>query len=115
FGEERNRGTWTEVEYMDACSFRSGVWEYYHSNGKLQMIGEYSKMIHACYGTSITDFDQTSEYLKENGIVLSDSGIINGWVRYENLKDGVWFYFDENGKKIKEEEFIDGDLIYLKE
>jgi antitoxin component YwqK of YwqJK toxin-antitoxin module len=53
--------------------------------------------------------------LNENNIKLKDTGPINVGISYEELKEGIWSYYDETGKKIKEDFFIDGVLIYTKE
>jgi antitoxin component YwqK of YwqJK toxin-antitoxin module len=115
FSNNKNRNEWRKIEFVDACSIRVGIWKTYHQNGKLATIGKYSSKIHASYSTVLTDFDQTKEYLKENNIKVVSTGPINIGISYDELKDGIWSYFDENGRKIKEEDYIDGDLITLKQ
>lgn len=88
-------------DYAQPGSIKIGVWSYYYSNGQLQSQGEYAKMVHAHNGTTNPDL--------KNG---SSSGPINVWIRYDELKQGDWTYYDESGKKTKTETYLDGALIY---
>ena len=78
-------------------SVKVGIWNYYYSNGKMEASGEYAQMVHAHNGSPE---------------LIVNAGPIDVWIRYDALKQGEWDYFDESGKKIRTETYLEGALIY---
>ncbi len=83
--------------YAKILSVKAGIWNYYYSNGKIKASGEYAQMVHAHNGSP--------------ELIVND-GPINVWISYDDLKQGEWDYFDEYGKKIRTETYMEGALIY---
>ena len=90
----------------------------YHENGQKYMKGNFSNIKFAFHY-----FPETNEegyyFINENGITKNkvDNKILNqNYSKNELsigeyfLKDGMWIYFDENGKFIKREFFDNGKL-----
>ncbi|ASS50397.1 MAG: hypothetical protein A3D31_12585 [Candidatus Fluviicola riflensis] len=96
------QGIWQKYEYADLRTKPVGMWKYFYSDGQIKMEGAYSEKVHAYRGDPNL-FNET------------DIGPINVWIHYDLLKNGQWIYYNESGKKIKMEEYIDGALIYVKE
>lgn len=84
-------------DYAKIESVKVGIWNYYYPDGKIETYGEYAPMVHAHGGSPE---------------LIANEGPINVWIRYDDLKQGEWDYFDEYGKKIKTETYYEGALIY---
>lgn len=95
-----NPSVWTKKEYSHERSIQTGVWEYYHPNGEEAIEGEYAEIVHETRGGVMP--------IKGHSYVAS--GI---WEKVEQLKQGYWFYYDEEGWLIKQEEYVDGVLVYV--
>jgi antitoxin component YwqK of YwqJK toxin-antitoxin module len=77
-----------------------GEWKYFHSNGKLKMVGFYDTKVHSYRNMPL-----------EKPI----NAPVHVGISFDFLKTDKWNYFDENGKLIKIEEYIDGELIIVEE
>ena len=95
-------GKWKKYDYTDLRNVPVGMWKYFYSNGQIKMEGAYSEKVHAFRGDP-------------NLFIETNKGPVNVWIDYDLLKNGQWVYYNENGKKMKMEEYIDGELIYVKE
>lgn len=87
------------VETATPGSIKIGVWKYYHPNGKIKMYGSYSASVHTRRG-------YTEPLNKMN------SGPVNVWIVYDDLREGEWLFFDELGNMEKTEFYVDGSLLF---
>lgn len=95
-----NPSVWIKKEYSHERSIQTGVWQYYHPNGEEAIEGEYAEIVHETRGQSLPD---------NNSYPLSHCV----WGTSEQLKQGYWFYYNEEGRLIKQEEYVDGVLVYV--
>lgn len=80
-----------------------GVWEFYHSNGLLESKGSFSGFVKETQGKSVAF---------ENHTLLGNATVYDGWFKTEYLKEGKWFYYDNSGKLIRKEEYVNGILVF---
>lgn len=117
--------TWFEngqkrSEEMYAKGTMIGAWKYFYEDGKTESEIDFSK------GTAV--------YYFKNGSKQSEGGIANGmisvgkWTGYhengqknyegsynaQGQKDGVWAWWDKDGKFLAEQTFKNGELISKK-
>lgn len=95
-----NPSEWTKKEYSRQRSIQTGVWQQFHPNGEEAIEGEYAELMHETEGQSLPD---KSSYIMAHC----------NWRTFEQLKQGVWYYYDETGMLIKKEEYVDGVLVCL--
>ena len=95
-----NPSVWTKKEYSRQRSIQTGYWEFYHPNGEEASEGEYAELMHETRGQSLPD---------KNSFLTAYSN----WGTSEQLKQGYWYYYDEEGRLIKQEEYVDGVLVYV--
>lgn len=95
-----NPSVWTKKEYSHQRSIQTGVWGFYHPNGEEASEGEYAELVHETKGESLQD---------NNSYFIAHSN----WGTSEQLKQGYWYYYDEQGRLIKQEEYVDGVLVYV--
>lgn len=90
-------GKWYQITKIDVFEFKIGKWSTYHPNGKLASHGEFGNLYSAYMGTS----DPTRK-----------NKPINIYQHLEQLKTGIWKYYDTNGKLILTEEYHNGTLVF---
>jgi antitoxin component YwqK of YwqJK toxin-antitoxin module len=95
-----NPSVWTKKEFSDERSIQTGVWQQFHPNGEEASEGEYAELVHETKGGVFPTI----------GTFYIASGILK---KSEQLKEGYWYYYDEEGRLIKQEEFVDGVLVYV--
>jgi antitoxin component YwqK of YwqJK toxin-antitoxin module len=95
-----NPSVWSKKEYNKDKSIQTGVWKFYHPNGLIALEGQFAELMHETEGQSLPD--------KSSYIIAHCN-----WRTSEQLKQGVWYYYNENGSLIKKEEYVDGVLVCL--
>ena len=88
------------IAYYSIHKVRIGEWKTFHLNGQVKSTGSYNGSIHISYDYNNYD------YLK----VTIDSPAVT---RIEFLKNGIWKEFDQHGKLIKIEEYIEGRVVRI--
>mgnify|MGYP001550135978 CR=1 FL=1 len=78
-----------------------GVWEYYHDNGQLHEIGQYSENVRSI--TSRALLSGNTEFKAEGPVVVGTS--------IEYLKHGKWTVFDEHGYLIEQVWYYEGRIV----
>ena len=97
-----------KIESIDSLPIKTGIWKTYHSNGKISSSGLYSDKVHIHF----TSDHETSSTVA--GWYGSFSDKITTIRHTDYLKTGTWEYFNEEGKLIRIEEYLDGQLLYQK-
>ena len=95
-----NPSVWTKKEYSHQRSIQTGVWQQFHPNGEEASEGEYAEIVH----------ETKEETIPNKDCCVISQGI---WWTSEQLKQGYWYYYDEQGRLIKQEEYVDGVLVYV--
>ncbi|NLP59425.1 toxin-antitoxin system YwqK family antitoxin [Lutibacter sp. B1] len=93
FDKQQNKTRETRFP-LDNLTYKSIT--AYHENGNIRLIANYDN------GLVTDNFTK----FHENG-KISESGYYSGGLK----KDGIWTYFDENGKLTKTEIYENGELI----
>lgn len=81
----------------------SGIWTTYHPNGKLESIGQY--LPYTFEGVQHADTLDYAVDCKPPGTMLVYLIYIDA-----KLRDGIWHYYDDTGKEIREE-IYEGGLL----
>ena len=83
------------------CNYKNsglfGIYFKYHSNGKLKNKGFYT------FQTGKIKIHEINPDTGETDLVIIDTNELS-------VKDGIWEYYDNNGKLIKTEKYIKGEL-----
>lgn len=96
-----------QIESIDSLPIKTGIWKTYHSNGKINSSGSYTDKVHV-------HFTKNHETIYYSGWPEGFSDKITTVRNVDYLKTGTWEYFDENGKQIRTEEYLEGQLLYQK-
>ncbi len=88
---------YSAIDSSGMVSLKIGTWTSYYSNGKIKAIGKYSDKIHIYFGYIYPKKVERELYKIRH--------------KYDDLKEGKWLYYDENGKNYLIEYYVEGDLI----
>jgi antitoxin component YwqK of YwqJK toxin-antitoxin module len=104
---------------------KDGTWQTYYADGKVASKGKYLKktiMVHldtqtgrlfrVCDKDTLRDYSDT-QYKQDLVLYNCSNSLANRFPFRIDLKNGIWFYFDENGWLVKKEFFENG--IFEKE
>lgn len=80
---------------------KSGIWQYYHENGKLR-----SEVI---FNSLSQDEEAIVKTYDEKGIIISSGKVVNG-----EMVD-VWTYYDEMGRKLNTYDLTKGVIVTYSE
>jgi hypothetical protein len=83
-------------------TLKVGIWSYYHPNGLIKEKGKYSSKV-----KEYTEMDYPVEWEGK-----SWPNPVNVGLAMEYLKDGVWEYYNDQGKLILTEEYVCGSLVH---
>lgn len=83
----------------------AGTWSTFHANGQLESTGSYLPLIFESHDRGYDTSKQDRGCYPAGTIIMYD--IVNDAAV---LKDGTWHYYDENGKKVREE-FYEGGIL----
>lgn len=90
-------GKWTKANRIDVDYIMVGEWKYFHPNGQLAAIGRYDTLFNIYSGNF--GFNVINQP-------------VNVYIAKEQLKFGIWKYYDVTGKLIRQEEYYGGALVY---
>jgi antitoxin component YwqK of YwqJK toxin-antitoxin module len=94
----------TSVRCISQCYERTGIWKSYHSNGAIEEEGYYLPYeFEVAYPTKL-DSNNVGIPIANTSFDWPSQGIVCSTY----LKDGIWNYYDENGRKLKTEQFVQG-------
>lgn len=91
------------------CQVKNKMEYEYHKNGKVKAYGAYypvPALTYYEYEDSDNEFNQDDS---NPGVMITSGG--RSISIYNYSKNGLWKYFDEDGKRIKEEKYDKGKLI----
>ena len=95
FGDD-TLGSWHKIDKINVREVKVGNWLTYHANGKVSTSGQYDTLFCIYYGSIVPKIEGPSPV----GLKL------------EQLKFGIWKYYNETGKLYRKEEYYQGTLVY---
>lgn len=99
-GARGDTGTWRRIDKIAVGNLQTGTWKTYHPNGVLASAGCYDTLFTIHYGAgNPDDWDRP----------------INVYRSLTQLKKGIWFYYDADGKLMYREEYHHGALVFVSE
>lgn len=94
---------WIEGKYHNNA--KTGVWKEYYSNGQLKLEGRFNEDIKAIIITD-NNIDSLQSIYKDEILEYYLSANLPF-----NFKSGIWNYYSDDGKLLKEEHFEEGIII----
>lgn len=95
-----NQGRWEPINKTKVWDVKIGQWITYHPNGKMAISGQYDTLFTFYHGA-----------VQEIGA----NRPVPVYIHHEQLKSGIWRYYDETGKLIGKEEYFNGSLVFKME
>jgi len=100
-----------EFEYYEADNFMvTGNIETCKGKMQLEIFSKLDTTLIA-KGEFIESLDTLKHYVSDFIIGYDDAEKINVYSYFQPLKEGVWFYYDENGQLLRKEEYKRGIKI----
>lgn len=90
-------GKWYSVNKIEVGEIKTGQWFTFHTNGKIASFGYYDTLFTA-YRRAV---DPKGAYRP-----------VPVGIHFEQLKTGIWRYYDENGEIYLKEEYYRGTLVF---
>jgi antitoxin component YwqK of YwqJK toxin-antitoxin module len=97
YAMESSDSSFNQYKKSNSTTIRTGIWYFYHANGNIQESGCYSNRVH------------------EVTRLAPDTDNFEPFAEIHYLKHGQWNYYDMNGKPIRIEWYVDGNLVMVKD